>query len=183
MALICENGSIVAGAETYVSSADCTQYHANRGNTSWAGTDAVKEAALRKATAYIDGKYRSRWKGQKVYPIDQPLEWPRIGVKVTDGPQQYYDVPPSFYDTEYAGFLAITTIPQRLKDATCEAALRALSGDLAIDADNSLARKKIDALEWEYRQGAVPGQKTYQIIDQLLSDYLKPLGSCDVLRG
>lgn len=183
MALLCEDGSIVAGAESYVSAIECTTYHSNRGNSLWSGIDAAKEAALRRATAYVDGRYRLRFKGQKVYPLNQPLEWPRAGVRVIDGHQEYYDVSPSFYDSEYSGYLPITTIPQRIKDAVCEAALRALSGDLAPDVDASLARKKIDVLEWEYRPGAVPGQQTYQVIDQLLSDYLKPLGSCDAVRG
>jgi hypothetical protein len=171
MSLVVETGAIVAGAESYISAADATTYHTARGNTLWTGTDAVKEAALRKATAYLDGKYRSRWKGYKVRPVpldgltEQLLEWPR-------------------YDVEVSGYLfPCDEIPQRLKDACCELALRALSGPLADDLNASVRRKKIDILETEYAPGTLPGQITYQIIDQLLSDYLKPSGSADVLRG
>lgn len=183
MALVIETGSIVAGAESYISAADCDTYFANRSQALWTGATAVKEAALRKAATYLDGHYRKRFKGQKVYPITQPMEWPRVGVRVVDTPQPYYDVPPSFYDSQYSGFLAITTIPQRLKDAQCELALRALSGDLAVDGASNIVREKVDVLETEYAKGTVKGQKQYQIIDQLLSDYLKPLGCSDVQRG
>jgi hypothetical protein len=182
VALTVEDGTIVTGAESYISASDATTYHTNRGNTAWTGTDAVKEAALRRAAAYLDGHYRKRWKGARVYPLTQAMEWPRAGVEVVDE-QVYYDTPPSFYDSEYSGFLAITTIPQRLKDAQCELALRALSGPLADDLSASVRREKVDVLETEYAPGAKPGQIEYQIVDQLLSDFLKPSGSCDVLRG
>jgi hypothetical protein len=182
VALTVETGAIVTGAESYISAADATTYHTARGNTLWTGTDAVKEAALRRAAAYLDGHYRKRWKGQKVYPLTQAMEWPRAGVKVVDE-QIYYDVPPSFYDSEYSGFLAITTIPQRLKDAQCELALRALSGDLAADATAGVKREKIDVIETEYFAGTAPGQVAYPLVDQLLSDFLKPSGSTDVVRG
>ena len=174
MSLTVETGAIVSGAESYVSASDCDTYHSNRGNTSWSSaTTANKEAALRKATAYVDGRYRNRWKGCRVDALIQPLEWPRANVPYENNGER----------VTYQSYLPITTIPQRLKDAVCEAALRALSGELAPDIDASLVRKKIDVLEWEYRPGAVPGQQTYQIIDQLLSDYLKPMGSCDAVRG
>jgi hypothetical protein len=185
MALTVETGLIVAGADSYISVADASTYHTNRGNAAWAAaaSDAVREQALRNATAYIDGHYRQRWKGQPVYPTTQPLEWPRVGVKVVDQQQYFYDVPPSFYDSALNGFLGITVIPQRLKDATCEAALRALAGPLAIDTETGIVREKIDVLETEYARGAVPGQTTYQVIDQLLSDFLKSKGTTEIVRG
>lgn len=185
MSLIVETGLIVSGAESYVSVSDCDTYHSNRGNTTWTGTAAVKEAALRNATTYIDGKYRPRWKGCKVRPIptdaaiEQPLEWPRYDVQLPG-----YTANGLSTRNYLAGWVfPFNQIPQKVKDATCEAALRALSGPLAIDADASVRRKKIDVLETEYAPGAVPGQVTYQVIDQLLSDYLKPANSCDAIRG
>jgi hypothetical protein len=170
MSLLVENGAIVSGAESYIDAASATTYHANRGNTAWTGTDAVKEAALRRATAYLDGHYRARWKGCRVRPApsdtlaEQPLEWPR------------YDVDVSGYTFPY------DQIPQRLKDACCELALRALSGDLAEDFTSGVKREKVDVLETEYFQGAAPGT-TYRIVDDLLSDFLKPAGTADVVRG
>jgi hypothetical protein len=142
------------------------------------------ERALVLACRYLDGKYRNKWKGQKVTPIQQPLEWPRVGVRVVDTPQPYYDVPPSFYDNSYSGFLAITTIPQRIKDAQCEATLLILSGtDLAPALNVSVRSEKVDVLETTYAPGVKPGQVDYPVIDQLISDYLKPVGSSDLQRG
>jgi len=182
MAILVEDGTSVASAISYISAADATTYHAARGNALWTGTDAVKEAALIKAAMYLDGHYRMRWKGQKVYPLAQNMEWPRVGVRVVDT-QLYYDVPPGFYDSQYSGFINITTIPQRLKDAQCELALLALSGALTANIDVSVKRLKVDVLEKEYFQGGAPGQTSYPGVDQLLSDYLKPEGSQDVQRG
>lgn len=173
MPLIIEDGSQVAGAESYVSAAACMEYHVNRGNTAWTGTDAVKEAALRKAAAYLDGKYRKRWKGCRVDAITQQMEWPRANVLYEDNGERL----------TYASYLAITTIPQRLKDAQCELALRALTGELAVDGETNIIRKKVDVLETEFLPGTVRGQKTYQIVDQLLSDLLHPVGNGDVMRG
>lgn len=181
MALTVEDGTIVPGAQSYVSAADATTYHAARLNTAWTGTDAVKEAALRKAAAYLDGKHRRRWKGQRTSPTVQEMEWPRSGVRIVDAFTG--DWPPSGFDSEYYGFLASDTIPQRLKDAQCELALRALAADLAPDFDGAVKSQTVDVISTEYFPGAGPGSKTYQIVDHLLSDLLNPLGSCDALRG
>ena len=45
MTLIVEDGTGLANAESYVSVADATTYHANIGNTAWAAitSDATKE--------------------------------------------------------------------------------------------------------------------------------------------
>ena len=68
MALIVEDGSIVTGAESYISVADASTYHSNRGNTAWASlsTDAIREQCLRKATDFMRQAYRSRWQGYRV---------------------------------------------------------------------------------------------------------------------
>lgn len=168
MALTIETGAIVAGADSYVSAADATTYHVARGNATWTGTDAVKEAALLKAAAYLDGHYRNRWKGDRVEPATQPMEWPRYGVCVSN-----------------AGgiFLDSNVIPQRLKDAQCELALIALSADLAPSVSAGVKREKVDVLETEYFAGAPVGTTVYTAVNNLLADLLKPINSSDVLRG
>lgn len=169
--LTIETGQIIPNANAYVTLAELKTYIGTIALPT--ATDTAYENAIINATRYLDGKYRPRWKGCRVNALAQALEWPRANVLYeADGEQ-----------LTYSSYLPTTTIPQRLKDATCEAALRALSGPLAIDASASVRRKKIDVLETEYAPGAVPGQVTYQVIDQLLSDYLKPLGSCDAVRG
>lgn len=161
MALVIETGTGSATAQSYISAADATIYHAARGNSLWTGTDAVKEAALLKAATYLDGYYRNRWRGFKVLPTTQAMEWPR------------YDVAP---------FMLSDVIPQRLKDAQCELALRALTAELAADATGNIKREKVDVLETEYFANSVPKQ-VYTVVDQLLSDYITPLGGGYVVRG
>lgn len=165
MALVIETGAIVAGAESYVTVAECDAYHTARGNTAWTGTDAVKEAALRKAAAYLDGHYCSRFKGAKYKPIDQAMQWPRIGVLI-DGHS---------LDTD--------TIPQRLKDAQCELALIAMGSDLAPNVSAGVKREKVDVLETEYFAGTPAGTTVYTAVNNLLSDLIQPTTSCDVVRG
>ena len=165
MALIVETGAIIAGADSYVSVTDCDTYHSARGNSAWSGTDAVKEYALRKAVAYLDGHYRNRLKGVMVDPINQLLAWPRYDV-VIDGV-----------------ILASDTIPQKLKDAQCELALIALSADLAPSVSAGIKREKIDVLETEYFAGAPAGTTVYTAVNNLLADLLKPLNACDAVRG
>jgi hypothetical protein len=182
MALTVETGAIVAAAESYISVTDADTYHSNRGNAAWAalGTEA-KEQALRKAVAYIDGKYYHRWKGVQVEPLTQTLQYPRAGVKISSY-QPYYSVPPSFYDVDYAGYLAITTIPDCLKYAQCEAALRAAAGDLAGDLQDGVKSKSIaGAISTTYSGTSGEAVKKYPVIDMLLAPLLK--SSCDLERG
>jgi hypothetical protein len=179
-----ESGAIIAGACSYVSVIDCDQYHADRNVTAWAAADtASKEAALRKSAAYLDGHYRSRWLGSRVAPITQPLMWPRYGVQLETassviGGVYYGGVPINNY-------LLSTTIPQRVKDAQCELALLELAtpGVLSPALASSVQSEKLDVIETAYKNGAKKGQIEYPAIDQLLSDYLKPLGSGTVQRG
>lgn len=178
MALIIEDGTIVIGAESYATVAEANIYHANRGNSAWTGEDAVKEAALRKAATYLDGEYRRRWKGYRVQPLVQAMEWPRTGVCVVD---ELGGVSP--YGYFGTCFLTDTTIPQRIKDAQCELALRALAGELAPDTQGKVKRETVDVLTTEWFEGSDPSVTTYRIVVQLLSDLLRPKGSIDVLRG
>ena len=80
MTLIVEDGSIVAGAESYISVADAETFLNNRGLT-LTGAESDKEAALRKATDYMVQVYRMRWQGWKVDQT-QALDWPRNSVYV-----------------------------------------------------------------------------------------------------
>lgn len=116
MAIIVEDGSGLSTAESYLSVADCGTYHTNRGNAAWTGADSAKEIALRKATQYLDAVYGRSFQGTRV-TVTQALAFPR-------------------YDVEIDGFvLTSTTIPQKLKDATAELAVRALTEDLLADQD------------------------------------------------
>ncbi len=180
MALIVETGAIVAGANSYVAIADADSYHTDNGNAGWTGTTAAKTAALLKSARYLDCKYRLRWKGTRRQVVAQPLEWPRLGVDILFGDESLGGETEGYRSFS---FLPANSFPQRLKAAQCELARRALTADLAADVDGSVQTEKVDVLETTYRNGSLPGQIVYQVVDQLLNDYLKPLGCSDAQRG
>lgn len=113
MAFVVETGSGLIDANSYISLSDASSYVADHGNSStWsAAADASKEEALRLGTQYIDLKYGNRYIGRKA-TRDQALCWPRLTVVDADG----YS-----YDSN--------EIPNCLKQATVEAALRVIEGD------------------------------------------------------
>ena len=168
MTLIVEDGSIVTGAESYISVADASTYHTARGNTAWAAltTDALREAALRRATDYMRQAYRSRWQGYKVNE-DQALDWPRYDV-VVEG----YAI-----DDEI--------VPTEIKNACAELALKAATADLLADQSQGVVREKVGPIEVEYDKSS-PQSTRYKAIDAILSPYLKAGGggcSMGVIRS
>jgi len=158
MSLICEDGSGKSDSESYISVADASSYHTARGNTAWAAlaTDALREAALRRATDYMRQAYRSRWQGYKVNE-DQALDWPRYGVEV-----EGYAV-----DSDI--------VPTEVKNACAELALKASAAELNPDLTQGVAREKVGQIEVEYDK-ASPQFTRYKAIDAILSPYLKAGG-------
>lgn len=82
MALVIENGSGLANAEAYSSVADCSAWASKYYGNALTGSDAGKEAAIRRAVAYMDGL---RWKGASTTGRVQALAWPRSGVTDCEG--------------------------------------------------------------------------------------------------
>ena len=168
MSLICEDGSGKSDSESYISVADASTYHTARGNTAWAAltTDALREAALRRATDYMRQAYRSRWQGYKVNE-DQALDWPRYDV-VVEG----YAI-----DDEI--------VPTEIKNACAELALKAATADLLADQSQGVVREKVGPIEVEYDKSS-PQSTRYKAIDAILSPYLKAGGggcSMGVIRS
>ena len=155
--MVVEDGTGLETANSYISIVDCDTYHLDRGNTSWTGTDTVKEAALIKASQYVDGRYRKMWKGIPLTSI-QSLSWPREGI---------YDE----RDSEIEG------IPNRLKYAVCEAALRALTEDINPDLERGgrIKREKVGPIDTEFADNA-PARTSIPVIADLLTGYLKRTG-------
>lgn len=147
----------------YVEVAECDSYHAARGNAAWTGDTEAKQAAIVRATAFIDANYRSRFPGQKTNGRDQSLEWPR----------ENYD---SSFVTDDEGFdIANDEIPIEICDATCEAALRELTspGSLMPDMERggNIQRMAAGSVEIEYSSNAA-SKTTFTIIDGILSGLL-----------
>jgi hypothetical protein len=78
MAIVVEDGSIVTGANSYVSRADVIAYAASRGVT-LADTTAT-DALLIKACDYLES-FAKQFKGDR-YTRDQALCWPRGGAVI-----------------------------------------------------------------------------------------------------
>lgn len=112
-----------SNADSYASLADSNAYFSGRGVTAWTGTDSVKEAALRKATSYLDNAYRDRWRGVRLNE-DQSLAWPRCDAATY---RSDIGITTALFDSD--GFeIPTDAIPTAIQRATMEAALLALAG-------------------------------------------------------
>ena len=81
----------------------------------------------------------------------------------------------------FAGYpVAIDAIPDQIKRAQMELAIRAIDGPLTIDQTQRVVMKKTGPLEREYAPGSTP-QTRYSQVDQLLSPFLKGGGGITVV--
>ena len=165
MALTAEDGTGVAGAESYAAVATIDAYWAARAHdplaTNWSGAlDANKEGAAREATAFVDGTYGPFYKGSRRGRV-QGLLWPRTDAYDDAG----YELP---------------GLPQELVNAVCELAARALSGRLAADqafgGQAKRTRRKVGPIETEteYPDGS-PSTTLYGSVSGLLAPILNGL--------
>ena len=157
MALEVETGTGSATAESYCSVADADARATAFGNTAWTGTDAAKEAALRRATAFIEQRYRENFKGTKLYRA-QALSWPRYGA-IVDG-----------WD------LDSTVVPTEIKNACADLAVRALTAELNADQTRAVIREKVGPLETEYSAHSPQGTR-FVSVDQALGPFLRGGGA------
>lgn len=154
MALVVEDGTGKSNAESYVSVAEADARHLAFGNTGWTGADAAKEAALRRATAYMMASYRTRWLGTRVRH-DQALDWPRYIDGQVDG-----------------WWIDSNVVPAEIRNACADLALRALAEDLAPDLERGVVREKVGPLEVEYDR-ASPQAKRFRAVEMMLAPYLR----------
>jgi hypothetical protein len=157
MALIVEDGTGRADAESYISESDADTYFANRGNEAWADVEN-KEAVLRQATDYLEQAYYGRWKGYKT-TATQRLSWPRRQVPLED----YYT---------WFSYIADSSVPLAVKHATAELAFTAVSGDLAPNVERAQASVQVGEISVTY-DPASPQTTRYPKIDMLLQPFLK----------
>lgn len=162
MALVVEDGTGLANAESYASVADATTYATDRELTAWTAgtvTDANREAALRRATEYIEAEYGQRFAGVPL-TTTQALHFPLEGA---------------------------TAVPVGIQRATIELAIIALSGALYTVEDaarqvvsqsrgvgplqTSVTYRDTDAIQRRYRQ-----------VDKLVAPYLRDRGLQLVVR-
>lgn len=166
MTLIVEDGSIVPGANSYISVADATTYHANLANMAWANlAEPVQEGCLQKATQYMVGVYRQRWLGMRVEPAPgQLLDWPRIGVILRDTASYFVDQRMSYT-------VPANIVPAEVMNACAELALRASFQDLWPDLDQRTLKEKIGQIEIDYDRMS-PQFRRFRQVDLMLNPYL-----------
>lgn len=119
MALIVQdNNGSVTGANAYISVAEFKAYHDDRAQSYAAHNDAAIEAAVIRATDYLDQRFR--FVGKRRQGRAQTTEWPRSDA--WDRDERY-----------------INDIPVEVKEATAEYALRALAATLNPDPERNAA--------------------------------------------
>lgn len=156
MALIVEDGTGRADAESYCSVAYADAYFSARNVSNWDGSDAHKEGLLRLATDFMQQRYTSLWQGYRKTST-QALDWPR------------YDVIAFEYD------VSSTVVPDAIMRACAELAHRAnhaTDNYLNPDLGRKTVREKVDVIEVEYDPSA-PVNAQYLAVDAIVRPYTK----------
>ena len=140
--LIVESGNGDSNSESYIDVAFADAYFLKRGITQWASLTNREQLIIR-AMDYIENNYT--YQGTKLVST-QSLQFPRL-------------------------INGVTVYPIALKNAVCELALKANSGDLLQDTGKTTIREKVGTLEVEYD----PNQDdltSYNYVNKLLAPYL-----------
>lgn len=159
-----EDGSIVSGANSYISIADADTYFASINDTTWTAATVLtahKQVALLRAMPYLE---ELSWRGITVSGVDQPLQWPRSNV---------YDRDNYLIDDDY--------IPNKIQLAQCEAAVRVLSDRTILQPDQWRGGKVIStsiagATSSVYKRTA-PAGTVFTAIKGYLKGYLNNNGT------
>lgn len=156
MALIVEDGNIVAGANTYVNTTTFSTFLSSRGK-SFIGTEGNSEQTLLLAMDYIETQ---NFLGNK-YTKAQSLQWPRSGV--------YVD-----------GFLIETDeIPSDLQIAQMETAISIDSGNNPLSTlGRETEMEKVGDITVKYSSGAKDSAELRAVDSRL--DKLTRGGGSDV---
>lgn len=135
MAIVVEDGTGLATANSYVTEAEATAYATDRG-VSLAGVSAK----LFQAMDYLES-YRDRYQGERTWPVGtvdhpeaQALQWPRTGV-VVEGQD-----------------LAADAIPDLLRKAQMQMCIELQNGynPFASSSGQVVKKTKVDVIEKEF---------------------------------
>ena len=158
MALIVETGTGASNSESYASVAQADTRLVGFGNDTWTTlSTAEKEQALRRATAFMEQAFRSRWHGTRLLRT-QALSWPRYG-SIADG-----------------FTIDSTVVPGDVTNACIDLAFKAAAGDLNADLTRAVVREKVGPLETEYSPHS-PESVRYVSIEMALGPYLRSGGA------
>lgn len=156
MALVVEDGSVVTGANTYVSLAEFKAWADDRGIAY--GTDAAVTQQIYRAMDYFE---RLQFIGNKANE-NQPLQWPRTEALI-DG--YYADA---------------TEIPTPVKTALYEAVVVEAAGNSELEVqDRKTIREKIGDIEVQYADNS-ENRKITPALQYALNKIVQP--ALQVLR-
>lgn len=141
MALVVEDGTGKANAESYTSVAAFKAWADLRGFAYASYTDTAIEQSARRSTLYIDGKYRNRFPGTRVKGRSQAREWPRYVAPSVD--QTNEDVPLSDWLTNLLTITS-TEVPVEVIEATHQAMTRDLPSPGALSPDVTPGKVKTE---------------------------------------
>jgi len=169
MTLIVEDGTGLSNADALVSLDYCDAYHSDRGNSTWAGTDTVKEQAIRRASTFLSRGFR--WKGRQLNGRAQAFPWPRSGVVDDEG---------------YA--VAGDAVPDEIEKAVAEAALRELAEAGSLTPDYTPAERvkseRVDVISVTYdlsRTDAESVRPVMLIVNDLVSGLIEGGGGSHLI--
>lgn len=167
MALIVEDGTGKSNAESYISVADATAYHAAMGNAAWAAlaSDTVREQLLRKATQYMGQVFNGKLSGYRTTNT-QALDLPR--TYMTDSRKNV---------SGWAYYEDSSTIPVEFKNTCAILALKASTVTLLPDIKPTLLSKSIaGAISKTYDPNSSPYTK-FSEIESMLKPFFTNGGS------
>jgi len=167
--LIVEDGTIVANANALVDWDYAENYHYLRGNSAWAdGAVIAKQQAIIRGTQALCVAYRDRFSGEQVEYGVQALEFPRAEIYINDIEQ------PS------------DSIPDAIKQAVCELALRELANPNGVLPDmergGDIKSVKADTVSIEFMDKA-SSFTTIPFVDKLLTNYISGSFASGVSTG
>lgn len=153
MTITIEDGSIVAGANSFVTVAEVRTFATERGVNSLPTDDLEVEALIIKSMDYLFGK-ESSFKGVRAV-YSQELPWPRAQVYLREAP------------------VGSNEIPVELKKAQMQLVLEAVSQDLDPNgAGREVIREKVDVVEVQYNP---TGNSTVRPRFHKVDRWLEPL--------
>ena len=176
MVIIVEDGTIVAGATVYADLIAVDTYHEDRLNDAWTtAADEAREAAMLRATAGLESKYRDRWVGYKANHNDtnapQFLAWPRKEDS-EETTAAGYTVSTMAPIVDNDGIeIAVNSIPPLLVQAYKEICLIEINQpfvSIELSRNDMLKYQRVDVIEQEWLRNA-PAVVQFPHIDALLS--------------
>lgn len=161
--MIVEDGTVVTGADSYVSVQDVRDYASSRGITTLPLLDGHVEPLIAQAMDVVEGY---SFKGVKTDPDNQQLSWPRKNV---------------VFRERGIGF---DEIPSNLIKAVAQLAIEAIENDLSPNRGGRVTTmEKVDVVEVEYyERGPASDRKIFSKAEEFLAPLLVSTSALRAIR-